>query len=211
MGFLKRPPHPVSSDGYRVVTLSRAASGRSRRASSGWRWLAVAPAWLLGGLLLAAELQAGEFDEYAVKAAYLYNFAKFVEWPAGAFADPAAALTICIAGDNPFGDALGTLSGKMVESHPVTVRHIPAATGLDQCHIVFIGRAEQGRIKPLLAKLARLPVLTVSDSGDFAQGGGMIGLIEAEQRIRFNINLAAARQANLKLSSQLLKLATIVE
>ena len=81
----------------------------------------------------------------------------------------------------------------------------------DRCHIVFIGRAEQGRIKPLLAKLARLPILTVSDSSDFAQGGGMIGLIEAEQRIRFNINLAATRQANLKLSSQLLKLATIVE
>lgn len=172
MGFLKRSPHPVSSNGYRVVTHSRAASGRSRQASGWWHWLAVAPKWLLGGLLLAVELQAGEFDEYAVKAAYLYNFAKFVEWPAEAFADPTAALTICIAGDNPFGDALATLSGKMVESHAVMVRHIPAATGLDQCHIVFIGRAEQGRIKPLLAKLARLPILTVSDSSDFAQEVG---------------------------------------
>ena len=72
-------------------------------------------------------------------------------------------------------------------------------------------RHEQGRFKAVLTKLARLPILTVGDIADFAQEGGMIGLVEAEQRIRFNINLAAARQANLKLSSQLLKLATIVE
>ncbi len=97
------------------------------------------------------------------------------------------------------------------ESRPVAVRHIPAATGLEKCHIVYIGRSEQGRFKAVLTKLARLPILTVGDIADFAQEGGMIGLVEAEQRIRFNINLAAARQANLKLSSQLLKLATIVE
>jgi hypothetical protein len=142
---------------------------------------------------------------------YLYNFAKFVEWPPGAFASAAAPLFICIAGDNPFGDALATLSGKTVESHPVEVRPIPAATGLEKCHIVFIGRAEQGRFKTVLAKLARLPILTVSDIGGFAQAGGMIGLVEADQRIRFDINLATTHQANLKLSSQLLKLATIVE
>jgi hypothetical protein len=76
---------------------------------------------------------------------------------------------------------------------------------------VFVGRAEQGRFKTVLAKLARLPILTVSDIGDFAQTGGMIGLVEAEPGIRFAINLAVARQANLKLSSQLLKLATIVQ
>jgi hypothetical protein len=118
---------------------------------------------------------------------------------------------ICIAGANPFGEALAALSGKTVESHPVEVRHIPMATSLDPCHIVFIGRAEQGRFKTVLAKLAFRPILTVSDIGDFAQAGGMIGLVEAEQRIRFDINLTATQQANLKLSSQLLKLATIVD
>lgn len=84
-------------------------------------------------------------------------------------------------------------------------------TGFDRCHIVFIGRIEQGQFKTVLAKLARLPVLTVSDIGDFARTGGMIGLVEADQRIRFDINLTTARRANLKLSSQLLKLAFIVE
>lgn len=167
--------------------------------------------WALASLLAMSGGWTGEFDEYAVKAAYLYNFAKFVEWPSGLFARDDAPLLICIAGSNPFGGVLDTLSGKLVENHPVTVRHLPTAAGLEPCHIVFIGRAEQGQIKALLAKLARLPVLTVSDSGEFTREGGMIGLIEADQRIRFNINLTAARKANLNLSSQLLKLATVVE
>ncbi len=186
--------------------------------ASGWRvagnhsrcWLRVAANLLLSGLLLAGSAWAAEFDEYAVKAAYLYNFAKFVEWPPEAFADADAPLRICIAGDNPFGDALATLSGKTVGSHPVEVRPIPTAAGFDQCHIVFISRAEQGRFKTLLTKLLRLPILTVSDIGHFAQAGGMIGLVETDQRIRFDINLAVTRQANLKLNSHLLKLATIV-
>lgn len=186
------------------------AAGRIARVWFRRCW-AVAVCLLLNVTLPASGARASEFDEYAVKAAYLYNFAKFVEWPSGAFANADAPLSICIAGDNPFGGALDSLSGKMVESRPVAVRHVPAATGLEKCHIVYIGRAEQGRFKAVLAKLARLPILTVGDIADFAQEGGMIGLVEAEQRIRFNINLAATRQANLKLSSQLLKLATIVE
>ncbi len=186
--------------------------GRDRRLALSWRyWLVVWSTALLGGWPLGSDAWASGFDEYAVKAAYLYNFAKFVEWPPGAFPTTDSSLMICIAGDNPFGVALAALHGKLVESRPVEVRHIPAATGLDRCHVVFIGRAEQGRLKTVLAKLARLPILTVSDISDFAQAGGMIGLFEAEQRIRFNINITAARQANLKLSSQLLKLATIVD
>jgi hypothetical protein len=89
--------------------------------------------------------------------------------------------------------------------------HIPTAMGLEPCHIVFLGRAEQGRFKTVLAKLARLPILTVSDIDDFAQAGGMIGVVEVERSIWFAINLTVARQANLKLSSRLLKLATIVQ
>ena len=163
---------------------------------------------LLSGL---PPTQADNGSEYRLKAAFLYNFAKYVEWPPGAFASADAPLLICIAGANPFGDALASLSGKTVESHPVEVRPIPAATGLEPCHIVFVGRAEQGRFKGLLAKLGRLPILMVSDIDGFAQAGGMIGLVETEQGIRFNINLAVTRQAGLKLSSQLLKLATIVD
>ena len=195
------------------------ASGATRSGTSfprcglalSWRHGLVALLAFLLGSLSPGAAGASEFDEYAVKAAYLYNFAKYVEWPPGTFASADAPLLICIAGDDPFGDALAALSGKMIENHPVEVRRLSVTTDLNPCQIVFVSRAEQGRLKTLLAKLARQPILTVSDISDFAQTGGMIGLIEADQRIRFNINLNAAQQAHLKLSSQLLKLATIIE
>ena len=178
-------------------------------------WLTAVAELLLGGVLLGSLLLRGsawaaEREEYAIKAAYLYNFAKFVEWPLRTFPADDAPLSICIVGDNPFGNTLEMLAGKAVKNHPVEVLHVPEATRLDLCHIVFIGRAEQRRFKVILAKIARLPILTVSDISDFAQAGGIIGFFEAEQRIRFSINIAAAEQANLKLSSQLLKLAVIV-
>jgi len=209
MVFLNAPPEATLTNWRPAISPKVARSYRYQLAI--WcRRIVVLATLLIGGLGLASSAWSGEFDEYAIKAAYLYNFAKFVEWPTAAFASDTAPLMICIAGENPFGDALTTLSNKLVENHTVVVRHLPAATGLDKCHIVFIGRAEQSHFKSILAKLAPFPVLTVSDIDDFAQDGGMIGLVEAEQRIRFNINLAVTRQANLKLSSQLLKLATIV-
>lgn len=175
-----------------------------------WRWLAKAVFGVLGVLLLGFEARADSFDEYTVKAAYLYNFAKFVEWPPQAFPAVNAPLLICIAGQSPFGDALAVLAGKTVESRPVEVRYFPALTNLERCHIVFIGRAEQGQFKAILAQCGGRPILTVSDIGQFAQMGGMVGLIESEQRIRFAINLVAAQQSGLNLSSQLLKLAIVV-
>ncbi|HPF59059.1 MAG TPA: YfiR family protein [Candidatus Competibacteraceae bacterium] len=160
--------------------------------------------------LLMRPLGAEVYSEYVLKAAYLYNFTKFVEWPQGVFPAANSPLVICIAGADSFGDALTTLDGKMVEGHPVEVRLFFLAARPDQCHVVFIGRSEQGQFKAMLAKLARLPILTVSDISNFSQAGGIIGFFEAEKRIRFSINIAAAEQANLKLSSQLLKLAVIV-
>ncbi|MCP5450994.1 MAG: YfiR family protein [Gammaproteobacteria bacterium] len=183
-----------------------------RRLGDSWSyWLGVWATMLLVGSLLSSDTGASRFDEYAVKAAYLYNFAKFVEWPPEVFPATDSPLVICVAGENPFGTALEALHDKVVEGRPVEVRHMPTATGLDRCNVVFIGQAEQGRFKSVLAELARLPILTVSDIGGFAQAGGMIALFESDQHIRFNINITVARQANLKLSSQLLKLATIVD
>ena len=161
MVVLKSLPKSTGS-GWRV-TGDKLAANHNRC------WLRVAVDLLLSGLILAGSAWAAEFDEYAVKAAYLYNFAKFVEWPPETFADADAPLRVCIAGDNPFGGALATLSDKTVGSHRVEVLLVPATTGFDQCHIVFISRAEQGRFKTLLAKLGRLPILTISDIGDFAQ------------------------------------------
>lgn len=179
--------------------------------ASGWCRTGLVLVFWLAASLPGGVIWAGEFDEYAVKAAYLYNFAKYVEWPSEVFARPDAPLAICIAGESPFGVALTTLAGKKVGNHPVEVRSTSSSNDLEKCHIVFISRAEQTRSRTLLTRLGHLPILTVSDIEEFARGGGMIGLVEAEQRIRFDINLATARQANLKLSSQLLKLATIIE
>lgn len=179
--------------------------------SVAWRRrLSAALITLLGGLLLLSAAWAGEFDEYAVKVAYLYNFAKYVEWPPSVLVNSGDPLWICVAGDN-LGDATASLAGKTIGNHPIETRSLSAAASLEKCHILFIGRTEQGRFKALLSKTGRLPILTVSDISDFAQAGGMIGLVETEQRIRFDINLTATRQVGLKLSSQLLKLATIVD
>lgn len=210
MEFLRDSPTKAAPSA-RGETGSRAAAAvrGCHLAACLYCGLAIFIALVLGGP--SGNARAAEFDEYAVKAAYLYNFAKFVEWPPGAFASADAPLLICIVGVNPFGDALAALVDKMVDSHPVEVRHIPVAMDLEPCHVVFLNGMEQLKYKALLAKLARQPILTVSDISDFAQAGGMIGLIEADQRIRFDINLNATRRANLKLSSQLLKLATIVE
>lgn len=175
------------------------------------RWLMRLVMGALAGWLLFNQVGAEEFDEYAVKAAYLYNFTKYVEWPPEAFASPEAPLLICIAGDNPFGKALTSLVGKRVDNRPVEVRLLPTATGIEHCHVLYLGQVDQGRFKAWLAKLGPLPILTVGDSGDFALAGGMIGLVKTNQRIRFTINLAATRLAGLRLSSQLLKLATILD
>ncbi|RUQ34056.1 MAG: YfiR family protein [Candidatus Competibacteraceae bacterium] len=206
MVVLKPPSESASSGGGETGSQGLALGHVCHQS----QWRKILAKLLLGSLLLGSNVWATEFDEYAVKAAYLYNFAKFIEWPPGAFASTDAPLWICIVGDNPFGNALAALYGKTVEKHPVAMRPI-STEGFDQCHIVFIGHIEAGSFKTLLAKLRRLPILTVSDISDFARTGGMIGLVETDQHIRFDINLTATRQAGLKLSSQLLKLATIVE
>lgn len=181
--------------------------GAARRPRAGPWWTGLALLLLNAWVLLGGLAWAEGFDEYAIKAAYLYNFAKFVEWPPQAFAGANAPLVICVAGFNPFGDALNALSGKTVKNHPVELRYPSAADGFEGCHILFIGRGEQSRLRAMLARCNGLPVLTVSDIGAFTQMGGMVGLVESEQRIRFEINLNTARQSDLKLSSQLLKLA----
>lgn len=171
-----------------------------------WLWLI-----FLIIVLLTRSLRSEIYDEYTVKAAYLYNFTKFVEWPPGTFPATDSPLVICVSSENPFGGALATLHGKTVADHPVEVRLISLAARLDRCHVIFIGRTNQGNFKTVLTKLARLPILTVSDINDFTQSGGIIELFDENQRIRFSINITVARQANLKLSSQLLKLAVIVD
>lgn len=145
--------------------------------------------------------------EYDVKAAFLYNFAKFVEWPPDTFKEPTAPFTVCVLGDDPFGEALEKeFSDKTVQDRPIVFEpldhHAPGA-----CQVLFISASERKRVDAILQDLKGPPILTVSDIQRFVKHGGIIGFTLEDDRVRFEVNLAAAEQAGLKISSQLLKLA----
>ncbi len=168
----------------------------------------------LGLLLLALSGMAQEYGEYEVKAAYLYNFARFAKWPPAVFTEDSSPLVLCILGKNPFGGALDALTGKVVDTHAIRIQPmtgLPGVAALRGCHLLFISRSEQGRLLQLLATLESLPVLSVSDIDGFAQSGGMIGLVERDRRIHFDINLAVVQRSGIRLSSQLLKLARVFD
>ena len=151
-----------------------------------------------------------EPTEYEVKAAFLYNFAKFATWPDAAFAGPGGFLDLCVLGSNEFGTHLEQLSGQPVEGR--TLRVLPIS--LDQaagCHLLFVSRSEEGRAPAILDQVRGQPVLTVGDHDGFAERGGVINLQVVGDNVRFEINPDAAQQAGIALSSQLLRLATIVE
>ena len=166
---------------------------------------------LLLGSFAARAANGQEIEEYQVKAAYLYNFAKFVEWPAQSFAGAASPIVICILGDDPFGGALHeVVRGKTASGRTLVIRAIsdlPAARG---CHILFISATEWRRTRLLLTSLSGAGLLTVGEAGGFGASGGIINFKLDGGRVRFQINVAAARQAGVQISSKLLSLAEII-
>lgn len=151
-------------------------------------------------------------SEYQVKAAYLFNFLKFVEWPENAFGDPLAPIVIGVVGDDPFGDALPqVVIGKTVQGRDVVVRIYRAGEDLRGAHILFIGSSERKKVPAILFSLRGSDVLTVADMEGFLDLGGMIQFVPENNRVRFAINVEAARRAKLKMSSKLLSLAKTVE
>jgi hypothetical protein len=149
--------------------------------------------------------------EYQVKAVYLFNFAKFVEWPQQAFLNPKTPYTICLAGD-PFDTALQkTVQGESVNGRALAVRRLAAGDSPAGCHLLYISRSEAARTADLLNAVSSAPVLTVGESDEFINNGGMVRFVEAGGRIRFEINPDAAEQGSLKVSSRLLRLADIVK
>ena len=163
-----------------------------------------------GALNLQAEPRP-VFHEYHVKAAFLYNFAKFVEWPEEAFRGPNDPITIGILGKDPFGSYLDrTIKNKTVKGRNLVVKRFEKANDLQACHILFISASEQKRLSQVLNKLNNWNVLTVSDIESFSRVGGMVNLIREGNKVRFEINVDAAKRAGLKISSHVLKLANIV-
>ena len=161
-------------------------------------------------LLLPCTLLAQESVELRVKAAYLFNFAKFVEWPKTAFADENSAIVIGVAGENPFGTTLeDTVAGKRIGGRELQVRQVSSPGAARGCHMLFIADSERARLAQWLNAANGLPILTVGDWEGFAAGGGMIRFYRKDKTIRFRINLTRAEQAHLKISSKLLQVATV--
>jgi hypothetical protein len=155
--------------------------------------------------------QANPSSEYQVKAAFLFHFSQFVDWPPEAFQGAGSPLTYCTVGGDPFRGALdSSLSGKTIEGRTVRVMHFKEATEARGCQILFLGAADRSFVSGTLTSLNRSPVLTVGESAQFAQEGGMIGFLLEDNKVRFDINLEAAEDAKLKISARLLALARTV-
>jgi YfiR/HmsC-like len=159
-------------------------------------------------ILRAQQPKASEFQ---VKAAYLYNFGRFVQWPDERGTDRSESFEICVLGADPFGQALdATLAGGMIGGRSVAAKRITKLQDVDSCRILFISSSEESHLKEDLAALDKTRVLTVSDIPRFSERGGMIGFILDGDRVRFDVNLDSAQGAGLTLSSELLKVATSV-
>jgi hypothetical protein len=164
---------------------------------------------MMAGVFLHAQAQGS--GEYAVKAAFLYNFARFVEWPGEALGSGGAPLLLGVVGDDPFGSSIDqTVAGKNVNGHPIAVRRLKWGQNLRQCHILFISSSEARRLPQILESLRGSSVLTVADMDRFDQQGGIVRFLIEEGKVRFEINVDAADQAGLRISSKLLALAKIV-
>jgi YfiR/HmsC-like len=149
--------------------------------------------------------------EYQVKAAFLYNFAKFVEWPSNGFRSATAPLQICILGQDPFGQGLRDIVGsKTVNGRKFEVDYLVDMQMARACHILFIASSEKARIKRILECMRGTVALTVSDTEGFAEQGGMIDFLLDNDRVLFEVNREAAEQAGLKISSKLLSVAKVV-
>jgi hypothetical protein len=149
--------------------------------------------------------------EYQVEAAYLFNFGRFVEWPSGNAAS-AGPLLICVLGDDPFGTSLdamlqrGTVKGKSLAA-----KRIGRIEDAASCQMLYISASEAGRVDKILGTVGNVSVLTISDMPQFTERGGMIQFLLEEGKVRFQINLSAAENAGLALSSELLKVAVTVK
>ena len=162
-----------------------------------------------GVLVSGGEAAAGANSEYQVKAAFLYNFMKFVDWPSDGLSTP-GTVTLCILGKDPFGDALDEVRGKTVKGRRVVVVHLRGVEELKECDLLYVCASERGRLSQILKTVQNSRVLTVADQEGFCQAGGMINLVFVKNRVGFEVNVTAANRARFRVSSQLLKLARLV-
>jgi hypothetical protein len=166
---------------------------------------------VLAALFLSSCLRAQALNEYEVKAAFLFNFAKFVEWPGQTFRSDKDPLRICVLGEDPFGSSLrDTVNGKSLAGRSFSVADIADPAEAPGCQILFISSSEHRRLKSLLADRRLAGALTVGESDGFCAQGGMVNFKVEGGRVAFEINVDAAAQASLRVDPKVLSLAKIV-
>ena len=171
-------------------------------------WPVVLSAFLMASMMAGAQ-QAQ--DEYQVKAAFIFHFAQLTDWPADTPGGADNSLFLCTLGDDPFhGDLESTVEGKMVGTRALRIRHLKRPEDIPGCGILFLGKAEGSHIPVVLTELHNAPILTVGETPGFLGAGGMICFRIESNRMRFDINLDAARAASLRVGSRLLMMAQIV-
>ena len=147
-----------------------------------------------------------ELSETQLKSAYVFNFIKFVEWPAGAIR-PGDNLRLCVIGNDELHVSLSALGGRKIGAYELQLVDVYSNPAGNACHVLFIGVHEQRRVVSIIKSLGTAPVLTISDIPGFAERGGGIGLLNRNDKMLFEVNLASTRQAGLRLSGQMLNLA----
>lgn len=191
-----------------------AEDDRRRRWKLSSAWSSVAFAWALATALLpvGAKQALAAPTEYELKAALLYNFARFAEWPDDSFASSSDPFVIAIVGPDPFGSLLDqTVEGRKIEGRPITVERWLHAESVEHCHVLFVGFSDRAMQQHTLDALKTRAVLTVSDEREFADHGGTIGLDLEDERVRMTINMSAVRGTGIRISSKLLALSRLIE
>jgi hypothetical protein len=198
---------------------SRLWSGRGARSINGSRMFRREVIAVFAAILWAAPtartFAGGGGDqapgEYQVKAAFLFNFARFVEWPPRGAEGAGAPIEMCVLGDDPFGEALDrAVAGKTLNDRSMEVRRGRKVQELNGCEVLFISTSEKSRLPEILGSLRTVHVLTVGESDDFAAQGGEVQFTLEDNHVRFIINVDATDRAGLKVSSKLLGLAHVV-
>jgi hypothetical protein len=172
-------------------------------------------AWIALAVVLgsAHALRADEPSrEYQVKAAFIYNFALFTEWPDSAFSDKNSPFVVAVIGPDPFGSFLSqTLTNKTIQGRPVILRHLDSADQISGVHLLFVPAEEDDHLDDIFKQVADQPILTVGESDKFLDAGGTIRFLLEDGRIRFEISPDSAARAGLRISSKLLSLAKIYQ
>jgi hypothetical protein len=173
---------------------------------------------LLAAVMLNAQETSGS-SEYLIKAGFIYNFANLVQWPASSFAQPDSPIVIVILGEDHFGSTLDhVLDGKKVNSRPFVIKRAKSIAELQRvlgpqkdCQILYVSSSEMPRLGDAIQMLKGAPVLTIGETAGFAKNGGIINLVLEDNKVRFEVNVRAAKDADLNISSRLLALARIVQ